>query len=267
MDRPLVVAVVGLAVLAGCPAGGSPDAAGDSVETVTPAPVPTTARPLPPGVTGDGVSTPTLVDAHVRRLGATSYTLSVRRRVTTANGTASVFERTRFVAAGAETYAGRYNRTVENPVVVLSTRAVEYWTAGTGYATRHREQGRVVYAAWSTVGRPIRDVDRSRRLARTLATFDLRVTGRTTGAVVVSGRQPGSASTLTTPPFVTDPHNATLTARVTTDGLVTDWRYAYDGHVGQREVRVVHDVQVTDVGTTTVVRPAWVDEVRNGSRR
>lgn len=266
--RPLVVAgVAALVVLAGCPALGAQQA---RTETLTPVPLPPTDRPLPPGVTDGGVAPSALVDAHVRRLAATNYTLTVSRRVRLANGTGengtvSVFERVRRVAAGGRTYAGRYGRTAPNPLLPVSTLTVEYWTAGDGYATRHRDAESVVFLGWSPVGEPVDDVDRSRQLERTFSAFDLTVVERTDGGVVLTDGRPGSAPDLPTPPFVSDQHDATLTVRVTADGLVADWRLVYDGSVADRPVRVVYDGSVTAVGATTVGRPDWVDRAQNRS--
>jgi hypothetical protein len=257
--RPFVL--VGLALLvalAGCPAPADSDRG-----TVTPAPLPTTEPPYPAGVSDERVDAETLVDTHARTLATTNYTLLVERRVSIGNRTMSQFERSRRVAVGETRYAGQYGRSVSTPVVPLLTMTVEYWASGDGYAVRQRDEGGTDYLGWSSFGDPIRDVDRSRRLNRTLSTVPVGVADRTEEAVVLTGRQPGAVSDLPAPTFVTDQRNATLTARVTHHGVITDLRYAYDARVDDESVRVTYQVSVTAVGSTTVPRPNWVDRAQN----
>lgn len=102
------IALVSLVVLGGCSAFGTagPDA---GQRTVTPAPVPTPAPSLPPGVTADSVSDPErLGSAHERRLTNRSYAVTVVRAVRFANGTTA-----RRLERG---------RTVGNDGVILSWR-------------------------------------------------------------------------------------------------------------------------------------------------
>jgi hypothetical protein len=61
---------------------------------------------------------------------------------------------------------------------------------------------------------------------------------------------------------MTTPQNVSLTATVTGDGVVTRWRLAYDTTVENRSVRVVRETRITEIGRTTVGRPAWVDTAR-----
>lgn len=262
MSRALAVAVAALAVLAGCPATGGTTGGDAPTDTVTPAPLPTTAPPAPPGVSAERVDPTTLAAAHADALATTSYTLRVERRVDGPNGSA-VFEQVREVAAGGETYAGRYgyvNVTIDVP---MARQSVAYWTGGDGYATVHSRLGRPVSYGWATSGEPIRDVDHSATLERVLGAVDLRVVDRSATAVVLAGRIGGPVSGLPRPPFVTGVRNATVTLRATHAGLVTDWRYGYEARFLERPVRVSYEGTVTEVGTTTVERPDWVDVARN----
>ncbi|WP_436907281.1 DUF7537 family lipoprotein [Halosimplex marinum] len=92
MDGRALV-VVALVTLAGCSVvadGGGPD----PTDTLTPAPIPTTAptdtaapSPLPPGVTTRGTVSPSaLATAHVRAVTGRSYVWTERRRTLTATG-------------------------------------------------------------------------------------------------------------------------------------------------------------------------------------
>jgi hypothetical protein len=263
VNRSVALGVAVLVVLAGCP---GPDSEA-SADTLTPAPVPTTERPAPPGVTDDGVAARVLVDTHTDLLSTANYTIRVERRVTGPNGTLSTFEHVRRVAAGGEPYVGRYGRTSSNYSFPASTRRIEYWTDGDGYATRHSDgtTGRVLRTTWSSVGEPILDVDRSLKLFVVLERVGVRVADRSDGGVRLLGQRSGAVPNLPTPEFVREPRNAAVTASVTADGLVTGWRYAYDAESTVGPVRVLYDVTITDVGSTAVERPAWVAEARNGS--
>jgi hypothetical protein len=247
------VTVVVLVALAGC----SP-VASQGTETITPAPPITTERPSPPGVSVDRIRPSVLVDAHATRLAATNYTLVVERQIRADGATLTTYEHRRRVAAGGDVYAGTYRLAFTNLSTPGAVRSVDYWASGDGFATRDQMAGTVVYRGWSDQGDPIRDIDRSRRLERALAAFPLVVAGRTDEAVVLSGVQPGTATVPSPVPGLEVPHNATLTARVTYEGVVTDWRYAYDARRAGVSVRVVYEGHVTDIGTTTVHRPVWV---------
>lgn len=263
MRAPLLAAAAAtLVVLAGCPAPAEDRAPAD---TVTPAPVPTTSVSYPPGVTAGGVAWSALADAHERALNRTSYTLVVRQRIVGENRTIQRTGQRRRVLAGGETYAGQYGRSVSEPPLLRSTRTVQYWTGGDGYAARQLQGERVRYLGWSTAGQPIADVDGSQSIGLTARALEFAVVGPTDGVVrlVVTGSR--DAEALPTPAYVEDPHNVSGTFRVTADGIVTDWRVAYDARLDEESVRVIREAHVGNRGATTVERPAWVETARNQS--
>ncbi|PSP26058.1 hypothetical protein BRC64_12500 [Halobacteriales archaeon QH_10_67_22] len=256
-----LVAVAAATVVAGCGALG-----GGSVETVTPAPVPTDGVAYPPGVAADGVSPARVANAHERTLLTTNYTVSSRRAVVGPNGTMRTTNRTRTVAAGGETYAGRFDRTVGDSPLATLPLTLEYWTNGSVYASREFVSGSPEYYGWSQGDRATEDVDYSTVLTRTFDAVDVRVADRSADGVVLVGSRLRRPDRLPNQPYLTDPRNVSLTARVTDDGVVSRWRLAYDATVADRPVRVVWRITVADVGTTTVDRPPWVDTAKEWVR-
>lgn len=262
--RSLAVLVAAAALLAGCGGFGG---TGGAPGTATPAPVPTVTATYPPGVSGDGVFPEALASAHEERLSTTEYRVASRQRVVGPNGTMRTTNRTVAVADGGRVYAGRFNRTlVDFPVGALPL-TLEYWTNGSVYATREFVAGSPEYYGWSRSGFPTEDVDYSNVFRRTFAAVETRVARGSAGGVVLVGSQLRRPGAFPNPPYLADPHNVSLTARVSDAGLVTRWRLAYDATVEGRTVRVVWRIAVTDVGATTVDRPAWVDTAREWVQR
>jgi len=270
VSRTAVAALLCLALLslAGCNAfvGGDTTASPAEADAVTPAPVPTTAVPFPPGITERRIDAATLAAAHARALRSYNYTLTVSHRLFDENGTVSELDRRRTVAVGGERYVGGYERRVVTRVSTRTTDDVAYWTNGSAFATRLRVSQRDPYYGYSTSGDPIIDPDGSRRLNRTLDALALRVTDRTDDGVVLAARRATVPDRLLTPAGVADPHNVSTTAQVRFDGVVTDWRLAYDARLRGEPIRVVQRFRVSGLGTTTVVRPDWVGRaIRNSS--
>jgi len=278
----LAAAVVVAALVAGCGAL----AGGESTATVTPAPVPTENTAFPPGVSPERVSSATLVSAHQRTLSTTNYTLRSHQRVVGPNGTVQEINRTRVVAAGGETFVGRFERTVVGSPLAREGLTLEYWSNGSAHATREAGHDAQPTYGWSRGADPSVDVDFSMVLARTFDAIDVRVVDRSADGVILTGsrllhpdRLPNQAALSKPPkldpeinpdsfrrvprqPYLSQPRNVSLTSTVTDDGVVVRWRLAYDATVNDQSVRVVWQVAFIDVGTTAVVRPEWVDTAR-----
>jgi hypothetical protein len=250
--------LVACTALVGCSGFVGPT---DSTEAVTPAPVPSETAAYPPGISAASVSPEGVAAAHARRLQSRNYTLVSRQRVVGPNGTMRTTERRREVAAGGDVYAGRFNRTVrEFPHRTLAGR-IDYWTNGSVYASRGLVDGTAEYYGWSRDD-PDEDVDGSDVIARVFAATDPHVVSREDEAIVVASSRLVRPDRLPSPPYLTAPHNVSLTARVTDEGVVVRWRLAYDATVEDRPVRVVWTSGLTDVGATTVERPAWLPQAR-----
>lgn len=257
-----------LVALAGCNAfvGGDSATSPTAEDAVTPAPVPTTAVPFPPGVAERRVDAATLAAAHASALRTRNYTVAVRESLVGANGTISELTRRRVVAAGGDRYGGGYERSVPTPAGNYTTADVAYWASGTSFTTSVRTGERDPYYGYSKTNEPILDVDGSLRVNRTLGAIALRATDRTPDGVVLTGGRVTAPGRIPTPSYVVDPHNVSTTVRVRFDGVVTDWRLAYDARLRGDPVRVVQRFRVFDIDATAVERPDWVSgAIRNSS--
>jgi hypothetical protein len=251
------VCLLVLAVLAGC--GGLFGDTPARSPSLTPAPVPTTDQPFPPGVSEAGVSPAALATAHRNRLLSTNYTMVVRQRVVDANGTIMRSTRRHRVSVGGQPYYGRHNLTLYRFGTRRPVDRLTYWSGADGFATRFSGGSGEPVLYWSTDGNRSIDVDGSAGLTDALETMSFAVADRREAEVVLVGSASGDSQRLPGPSYVGDRRNVSATLVVDIDGLVTDWRVAYDARFDERPVRVVHTVRVTDLGTTTVKRPDWVD--------
>lgn len=255
----LVVLTLAVA-LAGCSGlvPGEDDGGGAATEP-TPAPVPTDGESLPPGVSDDGIVVNSLIDAHERRLEAGGYTSVSEQRVTGVNGTMWESNHTRQVASGEQAFVGRVgHRVVEFPLGEFPD-TYEYWSNGSVYASR-RVLSTSSFYGWSRIDQR-EDIEPSPLLDRVLRATSVRVVDRESG-VLLRGTELRRPSAFPNPPYLRDPHNVSLTVRVTEDGVVTRWRLAYDATIEDRTVRVRRVARISDIGSTTVRRPDWVDTAR-----
>jgi hypothetical protein len=245
------VAVVVSLVLAGCGSvvGGNGAAeASDSVSaptpTLTPVSVPevTTASPtLPPGVSGDSVTdSAALYDAHMAYLQGRSYTLEVRVR-------ADEVRSERLFRVETPT---RYYRQDLLPGRNF-TRYADDETVYTRTAIGDNE----LFARSDDVDRPSAHTIRLSkaflqldevRVAETLV--DGRLHYELTGSYPVH-------------PTVETLRNVSIAAVVHPAGFIRSLNVSYVAARSGTETNVTRTFAYTDVGETTVERPAWVDRV------
>jgi hypothetical protein len=262
MARAVATVVTLAVVLAGC----SGFVQQDSPETVTPAAVPTDGAGYPPGVADDAVVPSTLASAHERALATSNYTLAARQWVTDRNGT--VLRRsnhTRHVAANDTTYAGRFHQS--GTELNVFTSRIDYWTNGTIVAAQYDERAdRPHRVQWAVRDEgPISDLTERRTVLGVAEAVDLSVADRVDGGVVLVGTRLRNPDRLVTPLFVSDPRNVSVRLRVSHDGIVEALALAYDAERSGQRVRVTHDIRVTEIGSTTVVRPDWVENTSRQS--
>lgn len=228
--------VVVLLILAGCGAFGGPDR-----QTVTPAPVPEQSQGdgLAPGVSADGVDARRLGAAHRRATRNRSYALAMR---------VSMEWGTQVVSLAVET-SRRYEYRTEI-IDQQYTRRV-YTDGSRRYTRNERAQG-----TWTTTGEPapvsaMLDPDPARLVEAYLDT-DVRVAEPQSDC----GSCPVTLTARDPPPAFEPADNFSVRAAVRPDGLVTSlsvsyWDRSSDSHVE-------YEIRYTDIGTTTVSRPAWV---------
>ncbi|MFC7026396.1 hypothetical protein ACFQH8_00335 [Halomicroarcula sp. GCM10025710] len=256
-----VLVVAFTVLLAGC--GGA--VSSDESPVVTPAPVPTDGQGYPPGVTSDGVIASEVASAHVRSLEARSHTLTTGQEVRARNGALlQLTNETRTVAADAEVYQGqRYQES--NTFRSGQERAtVSFWSNGTHVTTRYWNQERDgkqrVRQEVSERRVPVTDLTDRRHLQGFLAGVNVAPTRRTDdGGVLLAGRGFSDQGYLVVPLVLGNPSDIRLQMRVRHDGVIVAARIQYSVLQNGRPVSVERVTRVTDIGTTSVERPAWVN--------
>jgi hypothetical protein len=280
MNRGVVLALASacLVVLAGC--GGVVTDGTDEPPRVTPAPVPAdpTPRPTPeaspartlaPGVTAEGVVDATrLVGAHVSSLRERSFTTTRREVSYGENGTvrSSVIVEGTVAADRSRSYV---QRRTDGPVLrrIGFAEYTERFVAGRTVAQRTVDDGAVVLDRWrretDRVGGSAFLPDLAAGSTLSLAFHGLNFTlsppaegaARTRYRLVSTGvADPGVVVGLAGG----DARNVSVAATVSGEGLVSWFRLSYVDADGDRVVRTT---TFERVGTATVERPAWVENV------
>ncbi|MFW5963388.1 MAG: hypothetical protein ACOCQM_00885 [Natronomonas sp.] len=256
MSRLAIAALALTLLLAGCGQFG----AFDSQQTGTATPV-----PLEEGA-GTGISdtqvTPDVVAAaHAEALTPTNYTLRIRQRTSGPDGrTLRTTTRYREVGTGGTSHWGfvRYNATVP---VLQEFGTVDYWRNESHVATRFDSPLRQVRVGiWRPEDTgPIVAPSNAPTLRALLIASDADVAERFSNDTVrLTGSSQYPGATVETPPQLTDVRNVSGDFRVRADGVITEWRFAYDATFGGERVRVVRTGRIESLGSTTVERPEWV---------
>jgi len=229
----------------------------------------------PPGISnGEVTSVQLLGRAHGTALNGTGYTVVSNRTVAYPNGTVRSQIHTRVALESDGTYLTDIAvRGPHAPVLLGRPPATAtFWSDGDRKLRRLERDGQTIYNEYTPPdsyagtwrywvrsvaldGTPARDVTETFGSFRTLTVTEQ--TGAET-AYLLRGRGLRADGSVTG--GTTDQTNATLTARVRADGLVTSYRVRYTARTADGErVRVRRVVRFTNVGETTVDRPAWYD--------
>lgn len=262
--RVLIVALA--VVLAGCPAVGP---------AVTPTPEP---EEYPPGVSSEGVvDAPALARAHDATIENSSYTLVSNRTVRYTNGTvaSAVFVRLE-LAADRSFFVRTSTAGPEGPEFLGAPPASgEFWSNGTVYVSALARDGEVSHSqfeppnnhvgTWrywrATVpfggqgGHARETISGVFGSVRTDVTNVRRVNETTVYTVAGSEAVDGEFATVGSGPV----GNVTVTAEVTESGLLRRMDLTYVTFQDDRSVRFEWTLRYTDLGTTTVSRPAWFE--------
>ncbi|WP_226022532.1 DUF7537 family lipoprotein [Halomicrobium salinisoli] len=247
--------LIALAVLlAGCGTVFGPSES-RATETVTPAPVPDPATRNPesavaPGLTGRSVAdADRLARAHLAAVANRSYAWTERRTVAWPEQNRSLVDRSRLLVESERRY--RY----ETRSQWSRVDAAEY-ADGRYLYSRARGAGGVRY-------RRVPATDATERFGGGAAASIRRylaVENATVTAVRVGGerryRVVGRAESI---PALGSVENYTVRATVAPDGFVQTLHAAYTAADGDERRRVSYRFRYTNVGTTSVSPPAWVD--------
>lgn len=257
MTRGLRIALLAaVCLLAGCGGLTGGGSSASDPGSFTPAPVASPAGPAAPGVHAGGVDADALVTAHERSVANRSYT--VLESVEPRNGSADRYRsRTlRRAAAGGTpflvetTYPDRTGGGLRARAVWYDGDRAVYW----------RDYGASAGADLTTTVRPATDPLASETLA---ALFDglerPDVRTRDDGGAVVSGPVAPDAVRVG-PAERRGATDASMTAGVAPTGRVERLAVGFSIRFDDEPVRVRYEYRLTDVGETTVERPAWAGE-------
>lgn len=249
---PLVVAV--LLLLAGCGGG-----AGTGPSTATPAPTTDTPTPTPsgpttadvPGVNETAVDARALVDAHRTALTGRSLTLDVA--VVNNDTRTTLTERVDGGGRPILTRSASGNRS--RTAYVADGTTYERLTQGdeSTYRSANRTGASASPAAYTG----------SRIVWQYMSTADYHPDGRTvengTGTLVLVATEAGlNESALASANVTVDAFRSE--ASVDADGVIRKFTYHVEGTRNGEPFSQTLRVRVTDVGTTDVTRPDWVDK-------
>lgn len=260
--RRMTLVVAALCVLAGCGGFGGQD--GDGVqESVTPVPVTPVPTEHAHGISEHGVDAPAVASKHRTALAETSYTMRTRIRWRDVNGTTDTETTIHEVEAGGLPFhvTAEYAR----PRGHDNVTGHELWSDG------NRTLLRLETAPGEAEFRPLdshRVLEYPRAgLIETL--FDRlevrRVRQTTTGATIVKGSLEGVEELRGLTQFRNE-RRATMSARITPAGYVDRLTIGFDATFLDRYVDVRVVIDVTDVGSTVVDEPDWVENASWNAR-
>lgn len=270
VGRPaLAVVVVVCLLLAGCGSvseGGGPGAAGGPTATVTPAPLPTetpaerTATPPP----GQSVNVTSLADVpaeHGAALSNRSFTAIERQVVVDGGG--AVYDVTATLRVDGARY--RYDRTrIADPSYPgpqgIDTLSLYHWDDRTAF--RDEDDGGVRFGVVDGAFRFGPGADRTGEtlLADLLPAFGNWTATSVDGGRLLRGSDLVDPAALDTDRRLGSTGEASVRLRVTASGRVSWLRLEYDATLNGRVVTVRVERRYTEVGSTAVGEPPWLDE-------
>ena len=261
-----------LVLLAGCNGLGAADA--PSAQPTASAPTTATTTSIfefPPGVTADGVAEPfTLANAHADALADTSYTVRETRSLRYANGTlrSREVETNRMVA---ERGVYRYDLVVRGTVEQFyggTEGALTYYANGsavarktvvgngnTAYGMEYGPSGDLLDPARVYHGTP----RNAERIGALLSTVKASVEAGENGTVRIRATELSGGTLTVDGTTVSNVSNVEFRATVAPSGLVREYRLRFEGTVDGRRVTGLEHVRYSDVGSTTVEEPDWLE--------
>ncbi|SFR93366.1 hypothetical protein SAMN05216559_1281 [Halomicrobium zhouii] len=262
MTRPAsAILVAGLCVLTGCGGFvGQPDA--DVADTVTPAPVPTVPTDTPQPSSDGGIDADSVAADHWRALDGRSHTARTSVRWRYPNG--STYDDTTVHRVGPDRERFHAVADYGRPRGAINRTGHELWYDGerSFYRVDSRDAGPVFRQIETEVAIQYPGASLIRGLFARLRPVDVRQTAL--GSTVVTGPVSGVYGLQGLSQF-RDERNVTMAAHITPDGYVGRIAIGFDAIVRDRPVEAQLTIAFTDVGSTRVTEPAWVENVSGQS--
>lgn len=221
---------------------------------------------FPPGFNDTGVVDPVrLASAHAALLGNDSYTVEATRTERFSNGTLRTLVET---TGGHDAGDGfRYTTTVEETAdryYAGPAGTWEVWSNGTVTVGAFTNENGTDY---QLRGPTNPSLDRQEDLLVLFGALETAVANRSTSNGTTRFRLEATGvrypADLASAYGVDSVRNVSLSAVVTSEGLVREYRVAFDASRGNATTRVVETIGFSAVGSTTVRQPDWVSEALN----
>jgi|GEM_PF-2785138 len=262
MNRPTpAILVAGLCVLAGC--GGFGGQPGTEVrDTVTPAPVPTVPTESPESASDGVIDADRIAADHWRALDGRSHTARTSVRWRYRNG--SVYDDTTVHRVRPDRERFHVVAVYARPRGAINRTGHELWYDGerSFYRVESQDDGPVFRQLETEVAIQYPGASLIRGLFTRLRPVDVRQTAF--GSTVVTGPVSGVYGLQGLSQF-RDERNVTMAAHITPDGYVGRIAIGFDAIVRDRPVQAQITIAFTDVGSTRVTEPAWVENVSGQS--
>ena len=259
-----IVAVVVLALLAGCggftPGGGEPTA----TPTLTPAPVPGESTKLAEGVWRDRVDAAEVVENHRAALSGTSYTVTEHMQVGPPDNASFEQRIVASVAPGWEQFS--VDDTISTARDGYLGRGTDVWWNGDRAFFRYAfsDGNQTYYAVDSKPSRRLYVAESFPNLVHSLSVTTVE---QGPGESVIVGGSIDDTSLVPRMKDVWGIKNASMTIRIGADGVVDQMAIGYDAnHHDDGRLRVRYSYRITDVGSTTVDPPTWHDEFEESNK-
>lgn len=252
-----LLALVLLAMLAGCGGLSTTDGGGGET-TLSPAPVPDDGPVALEGVMSDRIDAATLVENHEATLENTSYTAIETLRMGPAEN--ATFERRTVMTVAEGGAPFRVDEEVDGPASRVSSLSTDvYWDGEHAYFRQPWGGGESV--TYDRRNNPSDTLEIEGRLTDVLSTVSVSSVERGSGdATIVSGSLE-NATVLPQRDGLSEAHNVTMTMRIESNGIITRMAIGYDAedyYDGRQRVRYTY--RVTDIGSTEVEPPAWLEQ-------
>jgi hypothetical protein len=222
-------------------------------------------------VSTEGIDAARLAETHQQVLSGMNYTLTLRNRLVTDGEPRRVTTRRREVAPGAREYQFARSERTNSFAPSNYAGVAGYWYNGSSELVKYAREAGQQYTVSNDPGRGLLDDPTEHQtIAAMVRAFDTEsVTPRrlSDGSYRLRVTELSRATGIPELGYFVAPRNATLELTVDELGYVERYRVAYTATIAgtDRQIRVIRQLTVSQVGQTQVAPPEWADRVRGSS--